>query len=89
MKITINRKEKCQGEIDWKTLPVGTVVEFETGIRAVRYDGYSKMSDDQCEPQLLLLATVYDIVFDQAAGYLDIPIVKVLGKITEIIVEED
>ena len=83
MKITV--RDKTRETLDWKKLPNGTIVEHKGGTISVVYQS---VSDGVNEKSLLWLRhTNGNPVFDQAYGLLCIPIVKVLGTISEIVVE--
>ena len=83
MKITVQQKKKVAKKIDWKTLPSGTVVEFDNGKQAIVYQEYTTTM----KPALLLLGA--GVYWEQAKGYLDRTVTKIIGTITEIIVEEN
>ena len=81
MKITVKKKKKkVMPEIDWRKLEDGTVIEFEDGVQGVVHS---------CGNEILLFNDLIgDDYFEKAIGYKDRTIVKVLGKLTEIIVKE-
>lgn len=85
MKITMKQKP-IRKETNWGTLPIGTVIEsISLGYKAVVFE---EANETHSRSALLLLES--DIHnFHQAYGLLgDFNNFKVLGNITEIIVEE-
>lgn len=81
-KITVRESEKKQAPIDWRTLPVGTVIEFEDRVKAVVFGG-----DHVADNRLVLLAFPDgDPWFVSALGYEKEAVAKVLGTIEEIVV---
>ena len=86
MKITEIINEVVQESIDWRKLDLGTVIEFITGVKAV----VMRDANDRDRPGLLLLThgDVRDTdYYETASGYRGVPVVRVIGKIKEIIVE--
>ena len=88
MKITeVKNEAKVQETIDWGSLDLGMVIEFETGVKAV----VIRDANDQDRRGLLLLThgdadnTNY---YETASGYKSVPVTRVIGKIEEIIVRE-
>ena len=82
MKITINKKEEKQKPINWQKLPTGTVIEFDDKVRAVVFSSVIK-----CKLLLLTYSDGGDW-FELADDYEDYTVVKVLGTISEIVVDE-
>ena len=86
MKITVNEKPVEEKPIDWRKLPIGTVVGFENGAVGITYLDFSDgrrgiilvQGCEGCNYGPERLAVYED----------DVAIVRVLGKLTEIIVEE-
>ncbi len=83
IKVTVNEKPPVKPEpIKWKDLSPGTVVEFGDGMIGLVYDG-------SCSKDAgMVFFNVDDGELIIAEGYLDSEIIKVLGTLTEIIVEE-
>lgn len=85
IEITVRPKEEKQEPINWRKLPKGTVIQFYDGVIGLVYCGDK---DNKWKPQVLLLTysdgTMY---FDQAKGYESSRVVKVLGTLSEIVVE--
>lgn len=85
MQITVKKKPDRQVPADWRTLPSGIVIEGFNGYKALVYQ---EANESHVGPALLLLeSSITD--FTQARGILGYFVsFKVLGQITEIIVEE-
>ena len=83
MIVTVNKKEVPTPEfIRWQDLPGGTVVEFVGGAIGLVYEGaYSKSKG-----VAMLTGCNKPTIAD---GYLEYNITKVLGILTECIVEEN
>lgn len=80
MELTVKKKKD---KIDWKGLDLGTVVELGNGTYCVVY--HSPQEADKC---LLILKCSPTLNFRQAFGFLGYPVIRIVGKISEIIVEE-
>ena len=83
IKVTINKKD-----IDIQELKSGTVVELANGVRAIVY--YDTKHDNRNELLLISYEDVLSTGLDTDKAYSKgHPIVKVLGKVSEIIVEPE
>ncbi|KKM73596.1 hypothetical protein LCGC14_1408810 [marine sediment metagenome] len=87
MKVTIKEKTVEEKVIDWRKFPIGTVVKFESGAVGLVYNDYTErkkgiilvLGDEGCNfgPERL---EIYEYGTER--------IIKVLGKMTELILEE-
>jgi hypothetical protein len=83
MKVTVIEKERKS--INWRELPLGTVVEFVDGVQAVVVN-----DKDGKDGKGMLLLNYRDgsDFLDIAAGYKTEPVAKIVGKLTGVTVEE-
>lgn len=83
MKITAKPKVKEAQKINWRELPIGTIVRFTDDVTAMVFSN----SDSTKRRLLLLNYTDGTLWLREALGYKTITIAEVLGVLTEMVVE--
>lgn len=86
IKVTVHKKSKQEySRTDWESLPTGTVIEYTDGTKGVVFEG----TIDK-KAGIMLVCGFGGVEYGPIAadGYLTESF-KVLGKLSEIIVEEN